>query len=567
MRLLPKFEALATLCAIAVLSAASVHANAAAAGPIKTASGPVAGTVSSDSKVDIYRGIPYATPPVGDLRWKDPQPVKPWTDVLQATEFGPACMQELQRSRLPWTKEFMVQNNDSEDCLTLNVFAPANSAGKKLPVLFWIHGGGFVEGSSEVPVYDGTEVAKTGIIVVTINYRLGLFGELVYPGLTAESPHHSSGNYGLLDQNAALKWVQKNIEAFGGDPAKVTIDGQSAGSRSVHYQVMSPLSKGLFRGAIAESGLSAVPTALLPTLAQAEKNGVAFAEAHGAHSLKELRAMSAEALMAPVAGKTFAWALINDGYFLPEDPSKILAEDKENDVPFMTGMQKNDYLLQMATPLDSAAWTKRTQAKFGDLTADYMKLYGFTTDAEAAQSQAETLRDEGKASMYLWGIMRGKVEKSPLHTYYFTHALPDPQHPEFGAFHTGEVPYTFRNLDIFDRPFTPVDNVVRDTISGYWRNFVVTGDPNAPGFPKWGCLRQRTTRHSGDRRQHRPNLVNVRGEARLLDKVLRRPTRKNQIAIQSATALGGRARPQTSGSFLARSATGCTAGDGKPQQD
>jgi para-nitrobenzyl esterase len=482
MRSAERIKLCAAVYAITMSCMAGAQIKAATAAPIHTISGPVAGTVSSDGKVNIYRGIPYAAPPLGDLRWKAPQPVKPWTAALQANDFGPSCMQELQRSRLPWAKEFMAQNNDSEDCLTVNIWTPANSAGKKLPVLFWIHGGGFTEGSSEVPVYDGAEVAKTGIIVVTINYRLGVFGLLALPELTAESPHHASGNWGYLDQVAALQWVQKNISAFGGDPAKVTIDGQSAGAGSVHALIASPLAKGLFRGAIAESG-SALPLAPRATLAEAEKAGENFAGKVGAKSLKDLRVTPADALN--TANKGIRFPSDVDGYFLNEDPIKVLAEGKEHDVPILTGIQANDYLNQFATPLSAADFRKMAAEKYGDITDAFLKLYPANSDEQAKESLPASARDSAKASMYLWAQLRAKTEKAATYTYYFTRALPDPAHPEFGAFHTGEVPYTFRNLAIFDRPYTKDDYNVSDTISGYWKNFVTTGNPNGPGLANW----------------------------------------------------------------------------------
>jgi para-nitrobenzyl esterase len=472
---------IAMIAAVPVVLAGAMS-KAATVAPVKTGSGPVAGTVSRDGTVNVFLGIPYAAPPVGDLRWREPQPVKPWTAVLHADKFGPSCMQELQRSRLPWDTEFMAQNGDSEDCLTLNVFAPANAAGKKLPVLFWIHGGGFTEGSSEVPVYDGTELAKTGIIVVTINYRLGIFGLLAHPELTAESPHHSSGNYGYMDQVSALEWVKKNIPAFGGSPAKVVIDGQSAGAGSVHALMASPLAKGLFHGAIAESG-SALLLTPRATLAQAEKAGVEFGVKEGAQSLKELRAKPAEALLEASKGQRFPSPV--DGYFLTQDPLRVVAEGKENDVPIITGIQENDYLLQYPKFLNAVDFRKTVTDQYGTATDAFLKLYPAGTDAEAAESLAECSRDKQKASMYLWATQRARTEKAPVYTYFFTHALPDPNHPEFGAFHTGEVPYVFRNLQLFKRPFTQMDKQVSDTTSGYWKNFVSSGDPNGAGLAKW----------------------------------------------------------------------------------
>ena len=482
MRLFAKLIGAGGLCAIAMFCTGGKWARSALAGPVKTASGLVAGTSSSDGTVDVYRGIPFAAPPTGNLRWKAPQPVKSWTGVLHADDFGPSCMQVLQRSRLPWDTQFMAQNNDSEDCLTLNVFVPAGAAGKKLPVVFWIHGGGFSEGSSEVPVYDGTELAKTGIVVVTINYRLGIFGLMAHPELTEESPHHASGNYGYLDQVAALEWVKKNITAFGGDPAKVTIDGQSAGAGSVHALVASPLTKGLFRRAIAESG-SALTLAPRSTLAQAENAGVDFAAKVKAQSLENLRAIPAQALLDASNSERFPSPV--DGYFLTEDPIKVLAEGKEIDVSFITGIQQEDYRNQFPNPLNALDFKKMATETYGAMTGVFLKLYPADTDAQAAKAVPESSRDKQKASMYLWAIDRARSNKTPVYTYYFTHALPDPKHSEFGAFHTGEVPYTFRNLAIFDRPFTPMDRQVSDSISAYWKNFFLTGNPNGAGLAKW----------------------------------------------------------------------------------
>jgi len=490
MRFFKEFTAVGAICAVAIVSyTARAESKIGISGPVSTVSGQVSGTTSSDGKIEIFRGIRYAAPPVGDLRWKAPQPVKPWKSVQNANNYGASCMQQLQRSRLPWSKEFMAQNEDSEDCLTLNVWTPASSPAKKLPVFVWIHGGGFTEGSGEIPVYEGTELARTGMVVVTINYRLGIFGFLAHPELTAESPHHSSGNYGLLDQVAALQWVKSNIQAFGGDPENVTICGQSAGAASVHALVASPLAKGLFQRGIAQSGSGVIgfPQA---SLADGEKTGVTFAAARGAHSLKELRALSAEALMAAQSQGSSPMSRfppVVDGWFYPEDPSQILAEGKQNDVPFITGLMANDSRSLSGPPLSAEAFQKRVTELYGPMAEDFLKLYPAGSEPEANQSQLESARERGKVSMYLWALRRAKTAKTPVYTYFFTQALPDPAHPEFGAFHTGEVPYVFRNLAIFDRPFKPVDHKVSDVISTYWKHFAQTGNPNSADLPQWSA--------------------------------------------------------------------------------
>lgn len=488
MRLLRRIAATAAMCAIATMSSTIMaESKTGSAGPVRTLSGAILGTTSSDGNIAIYRGIPYAAPPVGDLRWVAPQPVKPWKAVLNANSFGASCMQELQHSRPPWTKEFMAQNEDSEDCLTLNVWTPTSSPNKKLPVFFWIYGGGFAEGSSEVPVYEGTELARTGMVVVTINYRLGVFGFLAHPELTAESPHHSSGNYGLLDQVAALQWARENIQAFGGDPENITVCGQSAGAASVHALVASPLAKGLFQKGIAQSGsgLTGFPPF---SLADGEKAGMAFASEVGAHSLKDLRALSGKDLLTAQSrglASMIRFPLVVDGWFYPEDPARILAEGKQNDVPFITGLMANDSGSLSGPPIPRDAFLKQVAILYGPMAEGFLRLYPANTKEEAVQSQVESARDRGRVSMYLWALRRARTAKTPAYTYYFSHVLPDPAHPEFGAFHTGEVPYLFRNLAIFDRPFKPVDYQVSDVISAYWKHFAETGNPNGAGLPQW----------------------------------------------------------------------------------
>jgi para-nitrobenzyl esterase len=488
MFIVKRLTATGILCAIAMMSsAAKSEGKPETATPVSTQGGSVSGTASSDGKINIYRGIPFAAPPVGDLRWRAPQPAKRWKGVLKADHYGASCMQKLARERLPWTKEFMVQDQDSEDCLYLNIWTPANSAHEKLPVFVWIHGGGFTEGSGSVPVYEGTELARTGLVVVTINYRLGVFGLLAHPELTAESPNHSSGNYGLEDQTAALQWIRKNIQSFGGDPNRVTIAGQSAGAFSVHAQIASPLAKGLFQRGIAESGTGAISMPI-PTLAEAEKSGLAFAESKGTHSLKELRGLPAATLMPPDSqqfGEGPQFSMVVDGWFFPDDPAKILADAKQNDVPLITGWVANDYRLMSGATLSAEEFRKQATERYGPMAEDFLKLYPAGSDADAVQSQMESARDRSRVSMYVWVLRRARTSKTPVYTYFFTQVLPDPVHPEFGAFHTGEVPYLFRNLAIFDRPFKPVDHRVSDVISAYWKDFAETGNPNGAALPEW----------------------------------------------------------------------------------
>lgn len=471
---------------VSAVVALSVNVLGALKGPIPTKDGPVEGVSSTDGKLEIFRGIPFAAPPVGNLRWVAPQPVKPWTSVLKADHFSASCEQSLPHSRLPWTEEFMTQNEVSEDCLYLNVGTPASSSSANLPVFVWIYGGGFSEGSSAVALYDGANLAKTGMVVVSLNYRLGVFGFLAYPELTAESSHHSSGNYGLLDQVAALQWVRRNIRSFGGDPERVTICGQSAGAFSVHAMTASPLTKGLFQRAIAESGSSLVSLPA-PTLAEAEEHGVEFAEEHGVHSLKALRALSPDELMAqkspPQMGLRFA--PIIDGWFLPEDPHEIFAQGRQNDVPMITGFTSGDSTTFAPPRLTAEQFRAQVAQRYGSMAADFRGLYPAVTDEDAKQSQIDSGRDRERVSMYLWALQRDKTSKTPVYTYFFTRAIPWPEHPEFGAFHSVELPYVFRNLSMMKRPFEPVDYQVSDTISTYWKNFIANANPNGDHLPQW----------------------------------------------------------------------------------
>lgn len=462
------------LAAFALLPSRMAAVN----GTVKTDGGLLEG-VAMPSGIRVFKGIPYAAPPVGDLRWKPPQPAKSWAGVRKAGKFSDSCMQALTRSRNPWTKEFMVQNEASEDCLGLNVWTGAKSASEKRPVLVWIHGGAFYEGSGEIITYDGEELAKKGLIVVTINYRLGIFGFFTHPELTTESPNHASGNYGLLDCVAALHWVQKNIAAFGGDPSRVTIAGQSAGAMAVHALTASPLAKGLFHRAIAESGSSIVRRTR--NLSDSEKDGVKWAETKGATSLRELRAKSATELM---GGTRFAPVV--DRWFLPADTATIFAQGKQNDVPTITGLTADEGSASATYgKVNPDEFTKQMQQRFGTQAEAFLKLYPSSDPTQSSLSQKQSARDQGLVSMHLWVAERAKTSKTPAYTYYFTRGIPWPEHPEFGAFHTGDVPYFFANLKYLDRPWETVDRKLAEMVSSYWVNFAKAGNPNGKGLSNW----------------------------------------------------------------------------------
>ncbi|MBV9158550.1 MAG: carboxylesterase family protein [Acidobacteriaceae bacterium] len=312
--------------------------------PVPVKGGVVAGVPGRDPSITVFKGIPFAAPPVGDLRWREPKPVIAWTGVRKLGDFGASCIQTIRNELMPWTYEFMTHNQISEDCLYLNVWMPAKSATEKRPVFVYVYGGGFNSGSGAVPLYDGEGLAKKGLVVVTFNYRVGVFGFLALPELTRESPHHASGNYGLLDQVAALGWVQANISHFGGDPNRVTVGGQSAGSISVHDLTASPLAKRLFNGAIMESGGSTIGrmgTRVGPeTLAEAEADGGKFMHANGAATLAQLRAMPWQKLSSAERGLRFA--PIVDGYLLPAPVPTVFAEGKQNDVVSLTGVNAGE---------------------------------------------------------------------------------------------------------------------------------------------------------------------------------------------------------------------------------
>lgn len=448
---------------------------------VKVESGLVKGFGNETGNVVTFRGIPYAQAPVGNLRWSDPQPPLAWEGVRDASKFGANPIQVNNR-RLPWTDEFMIKGETSEDCLFLNVWTPATSNDAKLPVMVWIFGGGLQEGSGSIDVYDGEELAKKGIIVVSFNYRVGLMGFLAHPELTAESSHKSSGNYGFLDQLAALKWVNKNIAAFGGDPAKVTICGQSAGSRSVHALTASPLAKGLFKGAITNSGASMERLTSFGTLVEAEKAGVEFAKSKGAESIAQLRSMSAADL---VANSPRFGACI-DGYYLPEDMVSIFKNGKQNDVPTIAGLVADegssspDY--GKGTIDDYAAKAKKD---YGDKVAEFLSLYPVNSPADVSVMLKESARDNGRIATYKWAVFRSATAKTPVYTYYFERGIPWPEHPEFGAFHTSDIPWYFNNQKKLNRPWTEDDLVLADKVSSYWVNFVSTGNPNGEGLPVW----------------------------------------------------------------------------------
>ncbi|GAB2535135.1 carboxylesterase/lipase family protein [Spirosoma aerophilum] len=452
---------------------------------IKTENGRIEGSTNKAGDVRIVKGVPFAAPPVGNLRWKAPQPVENWTNVRNCKAFGPSPMQGKPAPFMYWSSEFLIPAEPiSEDCLYLNVWTGAKSATEKRPVVVYIPGGGFRSGGGACPIYDGEAMAKKGVVFVTINYRLGVFGFLAHPELSQESGHNASGNYALLDMIAALKWVQKNIAALGGDPGNVTIAGQSAGAFAVNFLTASPLAKGLFQKAIAESGGSFVDSPLRPklTLSGAEQQGVAFATSLKASSLAELRAKSAEEILKATGGLS---APVVDGYVVPVSVMNIYAQSNQNDVPLIVGWNQDDKLT--GPPAKADAYREKVKKRFGDKADAFLALYPGQTDDQAAQSEGNSNRDETFGIQdYTWAKMQHKTGKAPVYVYNFNRKLPaSSPDSQFGAFHSGEIAYAYNNLHTLNRPWEPVDQHIADVMSSYWVNFAKTGNPNGRGLPNW----------------------------------------------------------------------------------
>jgi para-nitrobenzyl esterase len=478
----PRWTA-ALLCSLGILLA--THPLPAGLEVVKTDAGSLSSV--SAGGVSAYLGIPFAAPPVGGLRWRPPQPARPWEGVRKADKFGTSCMQNQAGSRLPWTEEFMTQGPVGEDCLFLNVWTAANTPNARMPVMFWIYGGGFNEGSSAVAVYDGAQLARKGVIVVSANYRVGPLGFLAHPELTKESDHGSSGNYGLLDQIAALQWVHRNIAAFGGDPTQVTIFGQSAGAISVANLMRAPLAKGLFARAIAQSGPGLLGRNVLgggATLPDREAAGAKFVESRGAKSLADMRALPAEAFFASAGGGrggvTVPNSPFNDGWVLTATPTP-------DQVPLMVGFTADDLgVAGAASKPSAAAYASEAQRLYGEQGPAFLKLYPATSDADVPVVQKSAGRDRARVSLDLWAADQHKISKR-IYTYYFDRPIPWPAHPEFGAFHTGEVPYVFKTLDKLERPWEPIDGSLAERVSSYWANFARKADPNGAGLPRWAA--------------------------------------------------------------------------------
>ncbi len=470
-----------------------------AADEVSTEGGKLQGTTNGDHTVRIFKGVPFAAAPVGDLRWKAPQPTPKWKGIRQADKFGSACLQTNVFGDI-----YFRDSQPNEDCLNLVIWAPAKAASKSLPVLVWFYGGGFVAGANSEPRYDGENLAKKGVIVVEPNYRLGVFGFFSHPELTKESGHNSSGNYGLLDQVAALHWVVKNIAAFGGDPHNITIAGESAGSLSVSALMASPLSRDLFQKAMGESGAffpSGAGSGLqLHPLAESEQAGVKFAESVGATSLAQMRAKPANDLLQAAAknNRGFGFGPNLDGYFLPVDVRTIYDKGEQSHVPLLAGWNADEgkmFVLFNPQKPSPKSFAEQAQTRFGDQAAEFLKLYPAATDEQAVASAEALAGDDFIAySTWKWIDEHRKTGASPVYQYHFEQVpatkpgamIGSVPASAVGSKHAGEIEYVFETLKSQEGvPWTAGDFKVSEAMASYWTNFIKTGDPNGKGLPEW----------------------------------------------------------------------------------
>lgn len=475
---------------------------------VKTENGIIEGDYDVQTGMQFYRGVPFAKPPVGALRWKAPQPLENWEGVLSTKKFAPRPVQGVvfgdMRSR---------SDGLSEDCLYLNIWTPANRNTKNLPVLVYFFGGGFVAGDGSEPRYDGESMAKKGIVVVTVNYRLNIFGFFAHPELSAEAPYKASGNYGLLDQHAALQWVQRNIAAFGGDPKKVTIAGESAGSISVSAQMASPLSRNLIAGAIGESGAGIHPTLAPVPLAEAEKTGLEFARNAGYPTLAELRALSTkEVFEIYQESRRFGFPTVVDGYFYPKTIPAIFTAKEQAMVPLLLGWNSAEIpgiAFTQGLPLTEENYVKKVKEAYPKEFETVLKLYPHGSEKEIELS-ATALASDGfiAYSTWKWFDLHRKNSDQPVYRYLYSKLRPPladqgfvsglaggtvkkdagtPSEPApVGAPHACEIEYCMGNLHlVYEYAWTEDDYQVSETMMSYFANFIIHGNPNGKDLPDW----------------------------------------------------------------------------------
>jgi para-nitrobenzyl esterase len=452
---------------------------------VKTNNGKIQGSTNTEKSVRIFKGIPFAAPPVGDLRWKAPQPVQNWKGIKQCNAFSASPIQNKPQPFMCWSEEFIAQPEPlSEDCLYLNVWSSAKAKSEKQPVFVWIYGGGLSSGSANCAIYDGEEMAKKGVIFVSINYRVGVLGFMAHPELTKESVYNASGNYGILDQIAALKWVQKNIAAFGGNANNVTIAGQSAGAFSVTALIGSPLAKGLFHKAIPQSGGLLANMLLSQNLSKAEEVGLNFMKKANANSIAELRKKSADELQKlSNNAATGRFGITLDGYTLPVNLTEYFKKGMQNQTPVLTGWVTGDGSVLGNAKTSLEEYKKEAQTKYGDKAEAFLSVFPANTDDEAklAKQKLALMGFAGLPSHLLAGF-----SSKPTYIYQIGHVPPDkPNFPNYGAFHTSEVPYVLHTLHTWNRPWAAYDKELENILSTYWVNFAKTGNPNGPNLPVW----------------------------------------------------------------------------------
>lgn len=484
--------------------------NNAFAVQITIENGVIEGNYDTKSGVQTYFGVPFAKPPVGNLRWKAPQPLENWVGVKETKQFGPRPMQKNVFGDMASRS-----NGVSEDCLYLNVWTSAKRTTKDLPILVYFYGGGNVAGDASEPRYDGETMAKKGIVVVTCNYRLNVFGNFAHPELSAEAPYKASGNYGYLDQLDALKWVQKNIAAFGGDPKKVTIAGESAGSIAVSYQMASPLAKGLISGAIGESGAGINPTMAPVPLAEAEKQGVEFATKSGVSTLKQLRALSTRDLYEMYdESKRFGFPVVLDGYFLPNYLPQLFAAKEQSHVPLLLGWNSAEIpagAFMYGMPNTPENFITRVKKEYPTDFEEVLKLYPHATEAEVELSATQLASDRFISySTWKWADLHVTNSTQSVYRYLYSKIRPElvdktlasglaggtvkadasPKPKAVGAPHACEIEYAMGNLNLVkDYAWTADDFKVSETMNEYFANFIKTGNPNGAKLPEWQAVK------------------------------------------------------------------------------
>ncbi|MDT0645795.1 carboxylesterase family protein [Zunongwangia sp. F260] len=460
---------------------------------IEIKKGKIEGYYDAEKDLSIYLGVPFAQPPVGELRWKAPQELETWEGVKETANFGPSPVQ----ARV-FDDMIFRSNSQSEDCLYLNVWTPAKRGTAKLPVLVYFYGGGFVAGDASEPRYDGAAMAQKGIVAVTVNYRLNIFGFFAHPELSEEAEYSASGNYGLLDQHAALKWVQENIAAFGGDPDKVTIAGESAGSISVSAQMASPLSKDLIDGAIGESGAAIKPTMAPVSLAEAEKKGAEFAKKNGYTSIEEMRDTSTSEIFEDYQKSgAFRFSSVIDGYFFPETLPEIFRNGNQAQVPLLLGWNSAEIsgtAFMQGQPYSEENYILKVKETFPEDFEEVLELYPHGSSEEIEESATALASDRFISySTWKWFDLHRKNSDAPVYRYLYSKLRPqlsgktnEPQQNQIGAPHAAEIEYFMGNLDRIDTfEWTEDDYLVSDTIMQYLGNFIKTGNPNGENLPEW----------------------------------------------------------------------------------